>query len=143
MRTTLFRTSALATSIIFLATLTYSEPLPGTTGSAAGASWQSSWIDLKSPTTFKKGEKLRIKVEGSAENVLIRLLPAASTPDSSDGIEGSVRKVPPNRILEVKLERDHPTVKQISVHAGREAWGRPLGANNGTVKIVSVDRIPK
>jgi len=114
------------------------EPLAGTTGDAAGDRWQSSWLDLKA-MSFKKGERLLIKVEGNAENVLVRLLPSASTPSSSDGIEGTTRKVPAGGLLDVKLERDHPNVKQISVHAGREAWGRPLGGNNGTVKVVSIE----
>jgi hypothetical protein len=105
--------------------------------------WQSSWIDLKPGASFKKGETLRIKVEGNAENLLVRLLPATSQPSSSDGIEGGVRKVPANRTIDVRLERDHPNVKQISLHAGPEAWGSPLGPNNGNVTLVSVERLSK
>ena len=134
------RIIALAACVILFTTSAYAESLSGTTGSAAGDRWQSSWLDLKSPASFQKGEKLRIKVEGSAENVLVRLLPAKSPPDSSDGIEGRVRRVPPNGTLEVTLDRNHPDVKQISIHAGKEAWGTPLGANNGTVKVVSIER---
>jgi len=108
-------------------------------GDAAGDRWQSSWFNLKTPMSFKKSERLLIKVEGGAENVLVRLLPRNSSPNSFDGIEGTVRKVPAGKVLDVKLERDHPNVKQISVHAGREAWGVPLGGNNGTVRIVSIE----
>jgi hypothetical protein len=119
------------------------QPLEGTTGDAAGDLWQSSWLNLKPPMTFKKGERLLIRVEGNAENVPVRLLPDASHPSSSDGIEGNIRKVPVGRVLDVRLERDHPGVKQISVHAGKEAWGRPLGGNNGTVRIVGIERRPQ
>ena len=120
------------------------EPLVGTIGEAAGDRWQVSWFDLKTPMSFKKSERLLIKVEGDAENVLVRLLPSNSSPSSSDGIEGTTRKIPTGKGsagkgLDVKLERDHPNVKQISVHAGKEAWGIPLGGNNGTVRIVSID----
>lgn len=115
--------------------------MTGTTGSESGAGWQASWLDLKQEISFKKGETLRFKVEGKAENVLIRLLPASSQPSSSDGIEGGVRKVPPTKSLDVRLDRDHPNIRQISAHAGTEAWGRPLGPNNGSVVLLSVERI--
>lgn len=137
------RSFALVASVFLFAASATAEPVLGTTGSAAGDEWQSSWLDIKPPITFKKGEVLRIKVDGDAENVLVRLLPATSYPDSPDGIEGNVRKVPASKIVEVKLERDHPDVKQISVHAGKKAWTTQLGGNNGTVRVVSVDRNPK
>jgi hypothetical protein len=144
MTTKLVRIKALTVCVMLFAISAYAAGLlPGTTGSTAGASWQSSWLDLKRPADFKTGEKLRIKVEGTAENVLVRLLPSNSDPNSSDGREGNVRKVPANGILEVKLEHDHPNVKQISVHAGKEAWGTPLGGNNGTVRVISVERSAK
>src|SRR5579863_2931913 len=129
----------LVVSLLLFAASAFPEILPGTTGSAAGADWQASWLDLNPPITFKKGEILKIKVDGNAENVVVSLLPANSSYGSPDGIEGTVRKVPASKIVEVKLERDHPNVKQISVHAGRKAWSTPLGGNNGTIAVVSVD----
>lgn len=125
----------------FLSTIAVSaQSIQGAPGEAGGERWQSSWLDLKPPMSFKKGEKLRLRLEGDAENVMIRLLPSASQPTSSDGVEGGVRKVPAKRILEITLERDHPSVRQISVHSGREAWERPLGGNNGKARLISVDR---
>lgn len=123
-----------------LSKVAYSQILPGHTGSAAGDNWQSSWLDIKPPISFKKGEIVKIKVEGSAENVLVRFLPEGSEPTMPDGIEGDVSKVPANRVLLITLTQDHPNIKQISVHAGREAFGRPLGANNGRIFIISVER---
>lgn len=121
----------------------FSQTLNGQPGSGSGSGWQASWLDLKPNQSFKNGETLRLRVEGNAENFLVRLLPVTSQPSSSDGIEGPVRKVPKSGALDIKLERDHPNVKQISVHAGPEAWGRPLGPNNGTITIVSVERLTK
>ena len=139
----LYRRFALVTSVLLFVACAAAEAVLGTTGSAAGDGWQSSWLDIKPPVTFKKGEVVRIRVDGDAENVLVRLLPAASEPSSADGIEGNIRKVPASKIVEVKLERDHPSVKQISVHAGKKAWTTRLGGNNGTVMVVSVDRNSK
>jgi hypothetical protein len=119
------------------------QSVDGTTGSGSGSGWQSSWLDLKSPATFKKGEKLAIKVDGTAENVLVRLLPASAEPSSPVGVEGKARKVPGDRVLMVVLERDHPNIKQISVHGGPSAWSTSLGGNNGAVSIVSIDRVTK
>jgi len=134
------RITVFVASVILIVSSAYSDPLPGTTGSAAGNRWQSSWLDINPPVSFEKGETIKIKVGGNAENVLVRFLPEDSDYSSSDGIEGKVRKMPSNGILEVKLERNHPNIKQISVHAGKEAWGTPLGGNNGTVKIISIER---
>lgn len=121
----------------------FAETLAGQPGSGSGAGWQASWIDLKPNQSFKQGETLRVRVEGTAENFLFRLLPATSQPSSSDGIEGPIRKLPKSGSLDIKLERDHPNVKQISAHGGPEAWGKALGPNNGSVSIVSVERLAK
>jgi hypothetical protein len=136
----LIRTVALIAGATLFSAAVFSQTLTGSTGSAAGEGWQSSWLDIKPPVTFKRGELLRLKLEGAAENVLVRLLPASSPPESADGIEGNVRKVPASRTLEITLQRDHPNIKQISVHAGKEAWGRPLGGNNGSVRVVTIER---
>ena len=48
-------------------------------------------------------------------------------------------RVPPGGELEVVLSADHPKVGQISIHAGKEAWGKSLGDKNGEAQIVSVD----
>lgn len=119
------------------------QTVDGATGSGSGAGWQAGWLDLKAPQSFKKGDKLTIKVDGSAENVLVRLLPVSGDASTSVGLEGKTRKVPGDRVLTVTLERDHPNVKQISVHGGASAWGTSLGANNGAVTIVSIERVTR
>jgi hypothetical protein len=121
----------------------FAETVAGQPGSGSGPGWQASWLDLKPNQSFKQGETLRVRVEGTAENFLFRLLPATSPPSSSDGIEGPIRKVPKSGSLDIKLERDHPNVKQVSAHAGPEAWGKALGPNNGSISIVSVERLTK
>lgn len=132
---------ALAVSLFTLTAV--ADPIVGKIGAGSGPGWQSSWLDLKSPTAFKKGEKLSIKVDGTAENVLVRLLQAGDPPDSPTGIEGRSRKVPGDKLPIITLERDHPNVGQISVHGGTSAWSTHLGANNGNVMIVSIDRAMK
>ena len=127
-------------AILFFTTLAYSEPLSGVVASAEGKDWQSSWMELYPPVSFTKKETIKIKVKGDAENVLIRFLPEGSSPDSLAGIKGDVRKVPPNKTLEVILERNHPNVKQISVHAGKMAWHHFLGNTNGNIFIFSIER---
>ena len=132
--------SGLVVCLLMFAASLSAEQLAGDTGSGAGNEWQSSWLDLRGPMTFRKGERVLIKVQGSAEKVLVRLLPKASPPESADGIEGGPRSVPASHILVVTLESDHPDVKQISVHAGKKAWNTSLGANNGTIQVVSIER---
>ena len=126
-----------------LSGLAVGAPLQGKTGEAGGAGWRSSWITLEQPLNFKKGDKLRIQVHGDAENVLVRLLPAGMSPASSAGVEGSLRSVPSSGLLEVVFERDHPNVLELSIHSGKEAWGKPLSGSNGTARIMTVDYLPR
>ena len=110
--------------------------LPGKTGSISGDDWQSSWLDLIPPMDFKKGDTLKIKVTGDAKKVLARLLPNASSTEASDGIVGEIRDVPSNKIINLTLEADYTNIKQISVHAGKQAFDYSLGENNGKIKTV-------
>ena len=141
MNASLLRFVVRAACVLLLTASGLAQPMPGSKGSAAGDGWQSSWLDLKPALGFKRGETLKITVQGPAENIVVRLLPADSDPGSPDGIEGDVRKVPADKVVVVKLAADRPGVKQISVHGGREAFGIPLGGNNGNVRLMSVERV--
>jgi hypothetical protein len=116
------------------------DPIRGPIRSSSGNGWQASWIELQQPTSFKKGDKVALALQGSAKSVLVRFLPSGASADSPTGVEGSIRQIPPDRVLVVVLERDHDVVTQISVHAGPSAWGIKLGETNGTVAIVGVTR---
>ncbi len=135
--------SLYAVVLATVATAATAQAVDGKIGSGSGPGWQSSWLELSTPADFKKGEKLAIKVDGTAENVLIRFLPKSSDPGSPAGVEGKSRKVPSDKLIPVVLERDHKNISQISVHGGTSAWSTQLGANNGAVTIVSIDRISK
>jgi hypothetical protein len=114
----------------------------GTIDQASGPSWQSAYIDLDPPRDFKKGERLVIRVEGSAEWVKVRLLPQNGKAEQPTGVVGSKIKIPAGGKLELTLREDRPRVKQISVHAGKEAWGEVINPKGGEVKILSVDLNP-
>ncbi len=48
-------------------------------------------------------------------------------------------RVPPGGVLEVPLAENHPSVKQISVHSGLEAFGQALNSTDGGAAIVSIE----
>src|SRR5687767_7225491 len=101
-------------AIALLTTSTVSaDSLGGTFESAGGSEWQSAWLNLVEPETFRKNDRLSITLGGDAENVVVRLLPKGAKADSEAGREGLVRKVPPDRVLVVVLTRNHPEVTQI------------------------------
>lgn len=131
------------TAAIMLVATASAEQLTGKIGLASGPEWQSSWIDLTNATNFRKGEKLKIMVRGSAENVVVRLLPSGAHPTSSDGIIGNVTKVPKDGVLQVQLSEDRRNVVQISVHGGQKAWDISLGGKNGPVTLISVERVSR
>ncbi len=108
-------------------------PLLGKIGSSTP--WGSGWIDLEAPTVFLKGDRIRIKVGGSASKVLVRLLPKGRSPDTSAGRIGGTITVPEGRIVEVTLTYDRKEIIQVSVHGGPKPWNISLGGGNGPATI--------
>jgi hypothetical protein len=118
------------------------EEISGKTDQASGSGWQSAYMDLDPPRDFKKGDRLVIRAEGSAEFVKVRLLPQSGNTSQPTGIVGSKMKVPAGGRIELTLSEARPKVKQISVHAGKEAWGEVLNPNGGDIKIQRIDLNP-
>ena len=115
--------------------------LVGRTGSSA--TWGSGWIDLPNPVSFFKGEKLRIRVGGTAERVVVRLAQKGADSDSSAGVIPLIIPVPrENRIIELSLTEEKPQVVQISVHGLSNPWNEfPLGSSNGPATLISAERL--
>ncbi len=100
--------------------------------------WGSGWLDLDIITDFKEGDKLKLKIGGTAKIVLVRLLPKTSFPETSDGVVGKF-DVSENRTVVVNLECDRPAIKQVSVHGGPNPWGEyPLEEANGNATLKKV-----
>ncbi len=118
------------------------EHVEGDHGHAKGSNWCPAWIDLIKIRHFHQGEKLRIKVEGGATRVLVRLLPEPAQPDTDAGIDGDVVDAS-SGVIDVTLRSDHPRVKQISIHGCKEAWGQSLAEDNGPVERISVDQVSR
>jgi len=128
-------TSILATG------LACAKPLKGDIGASAKSG--SGWLVLHPPVSFKHGERIMIKVGGTADKVIVRFLPKGGSPDDPVGIDGGAQPVPPtDRTIYVTLQYDHPDTEQISVHGGSNPWGLyPLGENNGPATILSAQRV--
>jgi hypothetical protein len=123
---------------------TEAKPEPKLLAGEIGSSsrWGSGWIDLATTTDFAKGDRLRLKIGGTAAKILVRLLPKGVSPDSPQGIISGVITVPENRIIEVVLATDRKGIVQISVHGGPNPWGRyPLGGGNGPATIEAAELI--
>lgn len=106
--------------------------------------WNSGWMDLKSPTDFKKGDSLDIFVGGTAHRVVLRLLSESDDPNSPSGIVGRTHTVNSNGEIQVCLNRDFQSVIQISVHGGESPWDvYPLGSNNGPATLQGVTWLKK
>lgn len=118
------------------------EEIAGRPDQAAGPNWQAAFMDLNPPKDFKKGDRLVIRVEGSAEYVKVRLLPENGNASQPTGVVGSKMKIPPGGKIALTLMEARPKVKQISVQAGREAWGEVINPNGGDIKIQRIDLNP-
>lgn len=131
-------------AILFLLALpsaVSAQTLAGATGSSS--QWGSGWLVLAPPVDFARGEHLKLLIGGSADKILVRLLPRGASPDASVGVIGVVN-VPKSRIVEVILPEDRKQVIQISVHGGPNPWGKfPLGGGNGPATIESAERVKK
>ncbi len=108
-------------------------PLLGEIGSSPR--WGSGWLDLEAPTDFLKGDRVRIKVGGSASKILVRLLSKGRSPDTSVGLIGGTITIPEDRIVEVTLKYGRKEIIQVSVHGGPNPWNIPLGGGNGPATI--------
>ena len=97
--------------------------MTGEIGSAAGPNWQSSWIDFSNAINFRQGEKLKIKLHRSAENLIVRLLPSGAHPSSFDGIVGGIRKMPGDGILMIQLPGEPITM--LKPPTGEPCAGEP------------------
>lgn len=54
------------------------ETLAGAIGSSS--QWGSGWLDLAPPVDFTKGERLKLLIGGTANKILVRLLPREHRP---------------------------------------------------------------
>jgi len=104
--------------------------------------WSSGWCDFGTAVAFKKGERLRLAVGGSAKKIIVRLLPKEADPNTTIGVIPTPFTVPANRFLVLTVPYDAPATVQISVHGGQSPWGQyPLGAGNGPATISGVERL--
>lgn len=101
----------------------------------------SGWITFDPPKDLQAGNMLELFIGGSAQKVIVRLLPEGKSPDFPTGVLPEIFVVPDNRLLSVVLKENHPAVSHVSVHGGPNPWGKfPLGENNGpaTLERISV-----
>ncbi len=135
----------LSTFILLRYVSASAEFLTGNIGSSggnislAGNLWYSSFLDLKTPRDFKKGEEIKIKLLGRAQWVYVRLLPCGVASTCSTGMMDNKFYVPPGRVITIKLHRDYPHTQQVSVHSGFEVFDKFLNIFNGHADIASVE----
>ena len=104
--------------------------------------WKAGWIDLGQPTNFNQGARLRLRIGGSANRVIVRLRPEGEPFGKAVGVLSSGIDVPATKIVEVTLAQAHQNVIQIAVHGGRNPFGRfPLGVDNGSARLESIELI--
>ena len=115
------------------------KSIEGEVDSFGGNRWYSSYMNLTTPRNFMKGEKLKITLSGGAKWVYVRLLPEGANATTPIGIIDKRIHVPPKGVITVNLESTHPNVRQISVHSGRQAFGKGISIFNDRADIVSMD----
>jgi uncharacterized protein YpmB len=114
------------------------QRLQGEIGSSS--KWGSGWLDLSETMNFKKGDKLRLHIGGTANKILVRLLARGISPDTPSGIVDGAVEVPSNRLIELQLDSEYNNIVQISVHGHSNPWGLyNLGAQNGPATILSCE----
>jgi hypothetical protein len=96
--------------------------------------WGSGWLDLSKPGQFLDESELRIKVGGSADCIVVRLLAEGMSPELDVGIIDELQ-VPADRVAELKFSDDHENVVQVSVH-GAYAWAEYCSPANGPATMI-------
>lgn len=101
--------------------------------------WGSGWLDLAEPTSFEPGETIRLRLDGDATEVLIRLLTRGADPNSPIGLIGDPVSLQGAREISVEITDRFEDVIQISVHGGPSPWGIHLDPENGAAKLLSAE----
>jgi hypothetical protein len=115
------------------------KSIDGGVDSFGGNLWHSSYMNLTTPRDFVKGEQLKITLRGNARWVYVRLLPVGANATVPIGIIEKRIHVPQNRVISVSLENTHKNIRQVSVHSGRQAFGKGISLFNDNADIVSID----
>jgi hypothetical protein len=115
------------------------KSINGGVDSFGGNLWHSSYMNLTTPRDFVKGEQLKITLRGNARWVYVRLLPVGANATVPIGIIEKRIHVPQNRVISVSLESTHKNIRQVSVHSGRQAFGKGISLFNDNADIVSID----
>ena len=108
----------------------------------ASSRWGSGWIDLRQPMVLESGTCLQFTIGGTASRVIIRFLRVDDDPNRPVGIVGGIHHVPKSRELVVKLSRNFPNIRQVSIHGSSKAWHYDLGGTNGPATLEAVTIIP-
>ena len=140
-------TGLILTTITLLGSVSgYAVPLEGKIiGSSGGSNsfggivWYSSYMELTTPYNFVMGEQLKITLRGNAKWVYVRLLPEGANATIPVGIINKRIHVPHNGVITVGIESPHQNIRQVSVHSGRQAFGRGISLFNDKADIVSID----
>jgi len=103
--------------------------------------WGSGWCDLFPPMNLAEGVCLDLKIGGSANMILIRVLREGEDPNQSVGLIGEPIKLPDDREVTVNLRKTYSNVVQISVHGGPNPFRISLGSNNGPAKLQLVEHV--
>ncbi len=111
----------------------------GETMPLGGKAWYSSYMNLTPPRSFVQGEQLKIKLQGKAKWVYVRLLPEGADATGPTGLIERRITVPQQGIITVTLENNYPNTQQISVHSGHEAFEKLLTPFNETADIISIN----
>lgn len=131
---------AIAMPVLVYSAESKSVTLNGQIGSSS--KWGSGWLNLTPATDFAKGDLFQLKIGGTSNKILVRLLAKGQSSDSSVGIIGDAITVPKNRIVKIKLDSAQKGIIQISVHGGPNPWGKfPLGGANGPATLEAVKLI--
>jgi hypothetical protein len=102
--------------------------------------YASGYIDFAKVQSFLQGEQLRLKIGGTAQKVVVRLLPSGGNPTSAIGVLDEY-SVPKDRVLILRLSSAHVDIRQLSVHGGPKPWDLyDLGGGNGPATLLSAER---
>jgi len=111
----------------------------GETMPLGGKAWYSSYMTLTPPRSFVQGEQLKIKLQGKAKWVYVRLLSEGADATKPNGLIDRRISVPQQGIITITLDNNYPNIQQISVHSGHEAFEKLLTPFNETADIVSIN----
>lgn len=106
---------------------------------SSSAKWGSGSCDLKPSVTLREGMCVRVRVGGTASQVILRATRSGESMAKENTFLGETVTLGDDRVVVAEVPKTLDKVRTISVHGGKRAWRVEFRHGNGPATAESVE----